>query len=111
MRLTTSRLAAVTIGGPLLVAAVGLSAFNMAGTFANASEHHEVSYPWSGGTVSVDVGSGDVRVVVGANNTVGVAYTEHYELKKPTVTGTPSSSGLALRGKCPGGWVGNNCAV
>src|SRR5438046_2100459 len=37
MRLTTGRLAAATIGGPLLVAAVGVSALNMVGTFANAS--------------------------------------------------------------------------
>ena len=65
MRMTTGRIVAVTVGGPLLVAAVGLSAFNMTGTFTNASEHHEVSYPWAGGTLSVDVGSGSVRVVVG----------------------------------------------
>jgi hypothetical protein len=111
MRVTGGRLAAVAIGIPIVLCAVGYGAVSAAGTFARASEHHVVSYPWSGGTISLDVGSGSVQVSVGGSDSVGVAYTEHYGLKKPTVTGAVSASGLALNGRCPNSFFGSNCAV
>jgi hypothetical protein len=101
----------MAIGIPIALGSVGWGAFGMVGQFAHASEHHEAAYQWRGGAISVDVDSGSVRVEVGADSSVGVAYTEHYELKKPTVTASASAQGVVLKARCPGGLFGNNCAI
>ena len=37
-----------------------------------------------------------------AGSQVGVSYTEHYQLKKPTVTSSTSNGGVQLTATCPG---------
>lgn len=108
---TGGRAAAVLIGVPLVLAASGWSAFNMVGLFANASEHHAASYAWSGGEISLSSSSGYVHISSGAGDRVEVSYTEHYQLKKPTISATTADGGVRLVAKCPGGIFSNNCAV
>jgi len=50
-------------------------------------------------------------VVTGGGSQVAVSYTEHYQLKKPTVAATTADSGVQLNAKCPGGIFGNNCEI
>lgn len=108
---TNGRLTALLVGIPFVLAAAGWEAFSMVGLFAQASQHVETSYPWNGGEISVQSWSGYVHVVVGSGNEVGVSYTEHYQLKKPTVTGAVAGNGVALNAKCPGGIFANNCEI
>jgi len=108
---TSGRVTALLVGIPFVLAAAGWGAFSMVGLFAQTSDHVETSYPWNGGEVSLQSWSGYVHVVVGSGNEVGVSYTEHYQLKKPTVTGAVSGSGVQLNAKCPGGIFANNCEI
>jgi hypothetical protein len=108
---TSGRVLAVVIGIPLALAAAGQGAFNLIGLYAHTSEHHAVSFPLGSGAISLTTGDGSVTVVVGQNDVVGVSYTEHYELKRPTVSSTTTGGGVQLVAKCPGGLLDNNCAV
>jgi hypothetical protein len=109
--LTGGRVATIAIGIPIAIGVMGWSAFTMVGTFAHASEHHEASYPWNGGAISLRTSAGSVRIESGTVSTVEVAYTEHYELKKPKVTGVIADGGVQLTAACPGGIFGNNCEI
>jgi hypothetical protein len=111
MQLTSGRLAAVVIGIPILLVTAVFGAFNLVGTFARTSEHHTATYVWPGGAISLKTSAGDVHIQTGTGTQVVVAYTEHYELRKPTVTATTSNGGLQLIAKCPGGVFDNNCEV
>jgi DUF4097 and DUF4098 domain-containing protein YvlB len=111
MVLTRGRLAAIAIGIPLALAMAGWSAFSAVGQFSSASERHTASYDWHGGPIVVNTGSGSVRVRAGTTDRIDVVYTEHYQLKKPTVSATTANGGVQLAGKCPGGLLGNNCEV
>lgn len=108
---TTGRITALAIGLPLVLGVVGFQAFDMVGLMAQTSEHHEATYPWHGGEIALDISSGGVTVVTGDNNTVGVSYTEHYQLKRPTVSATPAAAGLQLKARCPGALFSNNCYI
>lgn len=108
---TSGRVTALLVGIPFVLAAAGWEAFSMVGLFAQSSDRVEASYPWSGGDISLQSSSGYVHVVVGSGNEVGVSYTEHYQLKKPKVTGAVSGSGVQLNAKCPGGIFANNCDI
>jgi len=108
MNPTGGRIAALAVGLPFVVAAAVFGAFSMVGTFARASERHVASYQWSGGAITLRT-TGDITVQVGDSAQVGVTYTEHYQLKKPTVTSSTSDGGLQLTASCPGGLLGNNC--
>ncbi len=110
MNATGGRVAALAVGLPFVVAAAVCGAFTMVGTFAHASERHVASYQWNGGAVTLRT-SGDVTVEVGTGTQIGVTYTEHYQLKKPTVTSSTSNGGLQLTATCPGGLAGGNCEV
>lgn len=107
---TGGRVAALAVGLPFVLAAAAFGAFSMVGTFARTSERHVASYPWNGGAITVRT-SGDVTVEVGSGTQIAVTYTEHYELKKPTVTSSTSASGLQLSASCAGGLFGNNCSI
>ncbi|HTC68350.1 MAG TPA: DUF4097 family beta strand repeat-containing protein [Acidothermaceae bacterium] len=112
MQLTSGRLAAVAIGIPIMLGASAFGGFGLVGTFASTSEHHTASYAWQGGgEISVKTSAGDVRIEVGTGTQVGVAYTEHYQFKRPTVTATSLGGGLQLTAKCAGGLYGNNCEI
>lgn len=108
---TSGRITALAIGLPLVLGVVGFQAFDMVGLMAQTSEHHEATYPWAGGEVALDISSGGVTVVTGDNNTIGVSYTEHYQLKRPTVSATPVATGLQLKARCPGALLSNNCYI
>jgi hypothetical protein len=108
---TGGRVTALAIGIPLALGVMGWQAFSMVGFMAHTSEHHEETYPWHGGEISMDVSSGSVHVVVGDSASVGVSYTEHYQLKKPTASVSPSDAGLQIKARCPSGIFGNNCEV
>jgi Putative adhesin len=110
MRATGGRLAALAVGLPFVVGAAVVGAFGVVGTFAHASESHAASYPWNGGAITLHT-DGDVTVEVGTGTQVGVAYTEHYQLKKPTVSSSTSNGGLQLTATCPGGLFGSNCQI
>jgi hypothetical protein len=101
----------LVIGLPLLLAGIGWSAFAFVGALARTSEHHHVTYPWSGGNVTLDVGSGNATIRTSDAASVGVDYTEHYEFKRPTVKATSSAGGLALTSHCDGGPLGENCSI
>jgi hypothetical protein len=110
-RLSGGRLLALTIGIPLVIAAGSEGAFTLVGLYAHASEHHGVDFPVSGGNVSLRTSSGSVTIVAGTGSEVTVSYTEHYQLKEPTVTSTATGGGVQLAAACPGGLLGSNCAV
>jgi hypothetical protein len=110
MNATGGRVAALAVGLPFVVAAAVGGAFTMVGTFAHASERHVASYQWNGGAITLRT-SGDVTVEVGTGTQIGVTYTEHYQLKKPTVTSSTSNGDLELTATCPGGPFGGNCEI
>ncbi len=99
MNATGGRIAALAVGLPFVVAAAVFGAFSMVGTFAHASERHVASYQWNGGAITLRT-TGNVTVEVGTGTQIGVTYTEHYELKKPTVTASTSNGGLQLSAAC-----------
>ena len=111
MVLTGGRLATMAIGLPIAIVAAAGCAFSVVGMFARASEQHTSGYDWHGGTISVNDSSGSVRIQAVAGSQLSVSYTEHYELKRPTVSATTTGGGLQLTAKCPGGLLGNNCEV
>ena len=108
---TSGRVAALAIGLPLAFGAMGWQAFNVVGFMAQTSEHHEATHPWHGGEIALDISSGSVTVGTGSSDTVGVSYTEHYQLKKPTVSATQAEGGLQLKARCPGALFSNNCDI
>lgn len=108
---TSGRISALAIGIPLVLGAAGWTAFGLVGMMAQTSEHYEATYPWHGGEITLDISSGGVSVVTGDNNTVGVSYTEHYGLKKPTVSATSAATGLQLKSRCPGALLSNGCEI
>lgn len=110
MKATGGRLAALAVGLPFVVGTAVAGAFTMVGSFAHASERHVASYQWNGGAITLRT-SGDVTVEVGTGTQIGFTYTEHYQLKKPTVTSSTSDGGLQLTATCPGGLFGNNCQI
>ena len=92
---TGGRVAALAVGLPFVVAAAVFGAFSMVGTFAHASERHVASYQWNGGAITLRT-DGNVTVEVGTGTQIAVTYTEHYQLKKPTVTAsTPNGMPLS----------------
>jgi len=111
MILTNGRVAALAIGLPLMLATVAWSGFSVVGTLARASEHHAARYSWHGGEISVHTTSGSIRIEPGAGRHIEVAYTEHYGLRKPTVTATETGHGLQLTARCTGGLLANNCST
>ena len=112
MHVTGGRLAALAVGLPFVVGVAVVGAFSVVGDFAQTSERHVASYPWSGGGVTLRT-DGNVTVEVGSSPQIAVMYTEHYQLKKPSVTSATSGGGLQLTAKCPGAVVvfGSNCAI
>jgi hypothetical protein len=111
MVLTGGRLATLLVGLPLAIAVAAVGGFSAVGWFADASEQHSAGYDWHGGAITMRVGSGSVRIQAVAGTHVSVSYTEHYQLKRPTISATTTGGGLQLTAKCPGGLLGDNCAV
>jgi Putative adhesin len=112
MYVTGGRLAALAVGLPFVVGAAACGAFSVVGDMAQTSERHVASYPWNGGAITLRT-DGNVTVEVGSGPQIAVTYTEHYQLKKPSVTSATSDGGLQLTAKCPGAVVvfGSNCAI
>jgi hypothetical protein len=112
MYATGGRVAALAVGLPFVVGGAIVGAFTVVGAFAQTSEHHVASYELSGGAVTLRT-DGNVTVEVGTGTQIGVAYTEHYQLKKPTVTSMTSGGGVQLTATCPGGLIifGSNCQI
>ncbi|MGH8891451.1 MAG: DUF4097 family beta strand repeat-containing protein [Acidothermaceae bacterium] len=108
---TSGRVTALLVGIPFVLAAAGWGAFSMVGQFSQTSEHHEASYAWNGGEISLHASAGYVHVVTGGGSQVAVSYTEHYQLKRPTVTATTADGGVQLNAKCPSGIFANNCEI
>jgi Putative adhesin len=108
---TPGRVLALVIGLPLILGAVGWSAFSFVGFLARTSEHHHASYAYAGGAVAVNVNSGDVQIRAADTRAVDVEYTEHYELKRPTVRGSSTAKGVTLTGHCDGSPLGQNCQI
>jgi DUF4097 and DUF4098 domain-containing protein YvlB len=110
MYVSGGRVAALAVGLPFVIGAAAFGAFSVVGAMAQTSERHVASYPWSGGAITLRT-DGNVTVEVGSGSQIAVTYTEHYQLKKPTVTAATSGGGLQLTAKCPGGFFGSNCAI
>ena len=110
-RATPGRVVTLVIGLPLMLAGVAWSAFAFVGGLARTSEHHHATYPWSGGNVTLNVGSGDAVIRTSDVASVGVDYTEHYEFKRPTLQAASSASGLSLTSHCDSGILGQNCSI
>jgi hypothetical protein len=112
MRSTPGRIAAVAIGIPVLLAGIGEGALSVTGALARTSENHSASYPWHGGTLTVKSSDGDLTVRRSSSaSTVQVTYTEHFGLRKPTVTGKATATGVDLSAKCPGSFYSSYCSV
>ncbi len=111
VRATPGRAIALAIGVPIMLAGIAWGAFSVVGMLARTSEHHRASYAWSGGSVTLNVGDGNVQIRAANTRTVDVEYTEHYQLKRPTVGGRTSSAGVSLTDHCPGGIFGQNCQI
>jgi hypothetical protein len=105
---TGGRVAALAGGLPFVIGAAAVGAFSVVGAFAHTSESHAASYPWTGGAITLRT-DGNVTVEAGTGAQVNVTYTEHYQLKKPTVTSSTSDGGVQLSAICPGGIFGSNC--
>ncbi|HEY3925358.1 MAG TPA: DUF4097 family beta strand repeat-containing protein [Acidothermaceae bacterium] len=112
MYVTGGRLAALAVGLPFVLGAAVVGAFSVVGAMAQTSERHVASYPATGGALTLRT-DGNVTVEVGSSTQIAVTYTEHYQLKKPTVTSATAGGGLQLTASCPGAVVvfGNNCAI
>jgi hypothetical protein len=108
---TPGRVLALVVGLPIMLAAAGWTAFTVVGLLARTSEHHQASYAWSGGSISLNLGDGDVQIRAVDARVVDVAYTEHYELKRPVVRASSSAAGISLTGKCASGALGGNCSI
>jgi hypothetical protein len=100
----------LAVGLPFVVGAAVVGGFSVVGALAHASESHTASYQWNGGAITLRT-DGNVTVEIGTGTQVAVAYTEHYQLKKPTVSSSTSGGGVQLTATCPGGFFGSNCAV
>lgn len=112
VRPTPARIVAIAIGIPVLLAAVGDGTLTATGMLARSSEKHTVSYPWHGGTLSLDNDDGSVAVRhSSATSTVSVTYTEHYGLKKPHVEGRNTNGGVQLSAGCSGFLFQSFCSV
>ncbi len=111
LRATPGRVLVLALGVPLMLAGVAWSALSVVAVLARTSERHHVAYPWSGGGVSLNVGDGDVQIRAADTRTVGVDYTEHYSLKRPTVKATSSAAGIVLSAHCAGGVFQQNCQI
>jgi hypothetical protein len=111
LRATPGRVVALVLGLPLMLAGVAWGAFAFIGGLARTSEHHHATYAWSGGNISLNVGSGDAVIRTSDTTSVQVDYTEHYELERPTVHAASSKSGVELTGRCPSGIFGQNCSI
>jgi hypothetical protein len=111
MYVSGGRVAALAVGLPFVIGAAVVGAFSVVGDMAQTSEHHAASYQWNGGAITLRT-DGNVTVEVGAGSQVAVSYTEHYQLKKPTVTSSTSDGGVQLTATCPGGILGKGlCAI
>jgi hypothetical protein len=111
LRATPGRIITAVFGVPLMLAGIAWSAFTLIGVLARTSEHHHASYAWSGGAVSLNVVDGNVQIRAADTRTVNVDFTEHYQLKRPTVRASSTAAGVALSGKCAGGVFGQNCSI
>ncbi len=111
VRATPGRAIALAIGLPIMLAGIAWGAFSVVGVLARTSEHHRGSYAWSGGSVTLNVGDGNVQIRAANTRTVDVEYTEHYQLKRPTVGGRTSPAGVSLTAHCAGGVFGQNCQI
>jgi hypothetical protein len=111
LRATPGRVVTLVLGLPLMLAGVAWGAFAFVGGLARTSEHHHATYAWTGGSISLNVGSGNALIRTSDTSNVEVDYTEHYELKRPSVRATASKSGVELTGHCPGGILGQNCSI
>jgi hypothetical protein len=111
-RSTPGRILAVIVGVPLFLGAVGQGVLTVTGLLARSSEHHQASYAWHGGTLKLDNDNGNVTVQRSSSTqALTVSYTEHFGLKKPTVSGQLTPAGLQLKAKCPSGIFDNYCSV
>ena len=110
MYATGGRLAALAVGLPFVIGAAVVGAFSVVGAMAQTSEHHAASYQWNGGVVALRT-DGNVTVEVGTGSQVGVSYTEHYQLKKPTISASTANGGVQLTASCPGWIFGSNCQI
>lgn len=111
LRATPGRILTAVFGVPLMLAGIAWSAFSLVGVLARTSEHHQASYAWTGGALSLNVDDGNVTIRAAATRTVGVEFTEHYELKRPTVRASATATGVALSSKCGDGILGQNCSI
>jgi hypothetical protein len=102
---------ALVLGVPLMLGGIAWVAFGFVGGLGRTSEHHHASYAWSGGSVSLNVGSGNAVIKASDTQSIQVDYTEHYEFKRPTVGASSSKSGVQLTAHCPGGILGMNCSI
>jgi hypothetical protein len=110
-RVTRSRIIAVAIGIPVLLAAVGQGVVTATGLFARSSENFTASYAWNGGVFTLHGGDGAVTVRQGSSPRVEVSYTTHFGLKKPTVQAVAGATGLELSAKCPADLYDSYCSV
>src|SRR5437868_13614323 len=106
LRATPGRVVTLVLGLPLMLAGIAWGAFAFIGGLSRTSEHHHATYAWSGGSIALNVDSGNALIRTSDTTRVEVDYTEHYELKRPTVKGTSSAGGVSLAGRCPGGIFG-----
>lgn len=110
LEMTKGRLATLAVGLPIFLAGIGYGGLTLTGVLARTSEHHQATYAWHGGPISVRMTDGSVTVHEDHGSVVTVSYTEHYQLQRAGVRATNTPESLALQATC-GAVLAGSCSV
>jgi hypothetical protein len=98
--LTPARWAALVIGTPLALVAIGWTALTAVAFAGLGSSRVSLAVPFHGRTAAVSVDEGDISVGPGPAGQVRVHGTLHYSLIRPKLTWQRSGSTIALHAHC-----------
>jgi hypothetical protein len=98
--LTQSRRIALFAGLPMTAALIGWSALNVAAFLGQGTFSINQSVAWSGGPVTISVGSGDVIVSPSSDGRVHIDGRVEYSLVKPTLVVKASGSDASVSFSC-----------
>jgi hypothetical protein len=98
--MTPARWAALVIGTPLALLAIGWTALTAVAFAGLGSSRVSLAVPFHGHTAVVSVDEGDITVGAGPAGQVRVHGTLHYSLIRPKLTWQRSGSTIALHARC-----------
>ena len=98
--MTPGRWAALVIGTPLALLAIGWTALTAVAFAGLGSSQVNLAVPLHGRTAAVSVDEGDISVGTGPAGRLRVYGTLHYSLFRPKLTWRRSGSTIALHARC-----------